>query len=86
MRQAATHGNFGVSLDDGPVEVLADCLNPAPNATTTQEQRDWNAAVTDNVSAVITHFPTVAPGPHVLRIWRIDDNVVLQRLVLRVAR
>jgi len=76
--------SLGLSLDDGPVQVLEDRLTPAPNATTTQEQRDWNQAVTENMSAVTARFPSVTPGKHTLRVWRIDDNVVLQRLVLRV--
>jgi hypothetical protein len=76
--------SLGLSLDDGPVQVLEDRLNPAPNATTTQEQRDWNRAVTENMSAVSARFPAVAPGKHTLRVWRIDDNVVLRRLVLRI--
>jgi hypothetical protein len=78
--------SLGLSLDDGPVQVLEDRLLPAPNATTTQEQRDWNKAVIENASAVSARFPAVTPGPHTLRVWRIDDNVVLQRLVLRVER
>jgi hypothetical protein len=75
---------IGLSLDDGPVEVLIDRLNPAPNETTTQDQRDWNAAVTHNLSVVTADFPGVEAGPHVLRVWHVDANVVLQRLVLRV--
>jgi len=76
---------IGISLDDGPVQILTDRLMPAPNGTTMQEQRNWTKAVIENASSIIAHFPAVAPGPHVLRVWRIDDNVVLQRLVLRVA-
>ena len=75
---------LGVSLDDGPIEVLVDRLNPAPTDTTTQDQRDWNRAVTENMSAVTTTIPAVPAGRHVLRIWHVDANVVLQRIVLRV--
>jgi hypothetical protein len=75
---------LGISLDDGPVEVVVDRLNPAPTETTTQDQRDWNAAVSDNVSAVTAEFPGVSAGSHVLRVWHVDANVVLQRLVLDV--
>jgi hypothetical protein len=76
---------IGLSLDDGPVQVLTDRLEPAPNATTTQEQRNWTGAVIENLSAVTARFPAVASGAHTLRIWRIDDNVVVQRLIVRVA-
>ncbi len=77
---------IGVSLDDGPVQILSVRLVPAPNATTTQEQRDWNKAVSENASVVTARFPDTEEGPHTLRIWRIDDNVVLQRILLRFER
>lgn len=73
---------FGVSLDDGPMTLVVDSLVPAPTATTTQAQRDWNQAVITNVRTLSTDFPSVAAGPHTLKIWRLDDNVVLTRIVL----
>jgi len=73
---------LGVSLDDGPMRTLVDELEPAPNAATRQAQRDWNKAVEDNVRVLRTVFPRVGAGSHVLKIWRLDDNVVLQKLVL----
>ncbi|WP_343058086.1 hypothetical protein [Sphingomonas kyeonggiensis] len=72
----------GVSIDDGPVEVLTDLLTPAPNAADSQPKRDWNKAVEDNARTLTAHFPGVAAGRHVLKVWRIDDNVVLQRIVV----
>jgi len=47
-----------------------------------QEQRNWNEAVMSNARLLRTPFPGVAPGRHVLKIWRLDDNVVLQRIVI----
>ncbi|GAA0731361.1 glycosyl hydrolase 115 family protein [Sphingomonas trueperi] len=73
---------LGVSVNDGPVQILTDSLVPAPNATTTQAQRDWNKAVEENGRTLAARFPSVAPGRHVVKVWRIDDNVVLQRLVV----
>lgn len=73
---------IGVSIDDGPVQVVSDHLMPAPTETTRQEQRDWNRAVEDNARIIQAQFPDVAAGPHVVRIWRLDDNVVVQKLVL----
>ena len=71
----------GLSIDDGPVQVLVDKLLPAPTATTLQEQHDWNVAVQDNARMLQTTFADMSTGPHVIRIWRLDDNVVLQKLV-----
>lgn len=74
----------GVSLDDGPMRVITDRLIPAPTDTRTQEQRDWNKAVTDNARILRATFPGVAVGKHVVKVWRLDDNVVLQKLVAGV--
>jgi hypothetical protein len=71
----------GVSVDDGPMQTLIDKLLPSPTATTLQEQRDWNQAVEDNARVLQTAFPEVGAGKHVIKIWRLDDNVVLQKLV-----
>ena len=72
----------GVSVDDGPVTVLTDSLVPAPTDTTTQEQRDWNRAVEDNARVLRAKFAGVVAGPHIIKVWRLDDNVVLQRVVV----
>ncbi|MDG2533110.1 glycosyl hydrolase 115 family protein [Sphingomonas sp. HITSZ_GF] len=73
---------IGVSIDDGPVQVLTDLLTPAPNAADTRPKRDWEKAVEDNARVLEVRFPGVAAGGHVLKVWRIDDNVVLQRIVV----
>jgi len=72
---------IGVSLDDGPVQLLTDLLTPAPNAADSQPKRDWNRAVEDNARTLTARFPGVSAGKHVVKVWRIDDNVVLQRIV-----
>lgn len=73
---------IGVSIDDGPVQLLSDLLTPAPNAADSQPKRDWNRAVEDNARTLTARFPGIAAGRHVLKVWRIDDNVVLQRIVV----
>ena len=73
---------LGVSLDDGPMVPIVDSLIPAPTDTILQEQRDWNRAVETNARILRTAFPNVAAGRHTLKVWRLDDNVVLQRIVV----
>ena len=73
---------LGVSLDDGPMRTLVDELEPATDAASRQSQRDWNQAVEDNVRVLRTQFPGITAGKHVLKVWRLDDNVVLQKVVL----
>jgi hypothetical protein len=72
----------GVSLDGGPVQVLSDLLTPSPNAADSKPKRDWERAVEDNARVLEARFPGVSAGKHVVKVWRIDDNVVLQRIVV----
>jgi len=71
---------IGVSLDQGPVQVLSDSLVPAPNASLSQAQRDWSQAVIENQRVLHAVLPAVAAGRHTLKLWRLDDNVVLQQV------
>ncbi|GGY64960.1 hypothetical protein GCM10011613_05960 [Cellvibrio zantedeschiae] len=71
----------GVSIDDGPMQILVDKLLPAPNATTLQEQFNWNRAVENNARMLETSFIDINAGKHTVKVWRLDDNVVLQKLV-----
>jgi len=71
---------IGVSLDDGPVQVLADSLSPAATESTRRAQHDWNQAVIENLRRLPVKFSGVPAGAHTLRIWRLDDNVVLSQV------
>ena len=72
----------GVSVDDGDMHILTDRMTPAANGTTTQAQRDWDQAVEDNGRVLRATFPGITAGKHVVKVWRLDDNAVLQKLVL----
>jgi len=71
----------GISLDDGPMHTLTDRLVPATGEVMSQERRDWSRAVEDNARVLQTTFARVTAGKHVIKIWRLDDNVVVQKLV-----
>lgn len=71
---------IGVSLDDGPVQVLADSLSPAATESSRRAQHDWNQAVIENLRRLPASFAQVAAGAHTLKVWRLDDNVVLTRV------
>jgi hypothetical protein len=66
---------IGVSIDDGPVEILTFNLIP--------DQPDWTKAVTDNVH-VLKGPRFQGAGKHRIKIWRIDDNAMLQKIVVSV--
>ncbi|GGL13186.1 glycosyl hydrolase 115 family protein [Caulobacter rhizosphaerae] len=73
---------IGVSLDHGPVHVVTANLVPTAGAASTPEQVAWVAAVKDHGHTVETLFPDVAAGAHVVKVWRLDDNAVLEELIV----
>jgi hypothetical protein len=74
---------IGVSMDDGPMQTLSMRLTPSPGPPTMQEQRNWEKAVIDNDFVLEAKFPALAAGKHVIKVWRIDDNALVTRLVVR---
>ncbi len=65
---------LGVSIDDGPVnEVRFDLIPDRP---------DWGNAVRNNAHVIRLPMGRLSPGNRTIKIWRLDDNVVLQKLVL----
>lgn len=73
---------IGLSIDDGPVQVVTSSLVPTAGAIGTPEQAAWVAAVKDHVHTVAAAFPDLAAGPHVVKVWRFDDNAVLEGVVV----
>jgi endo-1,4-beta-D-glucanase Y len=71
-----------VAIGDRPPQTLTLNLVPTAGAADSQPQKDWSKAVIDN-GFVLRADPVQLPaGKHVIRVWRLDDNAVLQRLVL----
>ncbi|MCC2975263.1 glycosyl hydrolase 115 family protein [Sphingomonas sp. PL-96] len=75
-------GRIGVSLDHGPVQTLQIRLEASGGGYDTPDQQRWAAAVSDNVVRLAADFGTIEAGRHSIQVWRLDDNVVLQKLVL----
>ncbi len=73
---------IGVSIDGGSVRVLSAGLQPTGGETDNPAKARWAEAVRDNVMRLSADLGSVATGRHVLKIWRIDDNMILQKLVL----
>ncbi len=73
---------IAVGLDDAPPQPLTLDLQPTPGPEQTRREKDWAQAVKDNDAVLSARFAAVPPGRHVVRVWRLDDNVVLHRLVL----
>ena len=64
------------------MRVLSAGLQPTGGETDNPAKARWAEAVRDNVMRLSADLGSVATGRHVLKIWRIDDNMILQKLVL----
>jgi hypothetical protein len=73
---------IGVSLDDGPVQVVTANLVPTAGGAASPAQVAWVAAVKNNAHTVEARFEGVAAGRHVVKVWRLDDNVVLEKVIV----
>ncbi|MBW8844516.1 MAG: glycosyl hydrolase 115 family protein [Burkholderiales bacterium] len=71
-----------VGIDDRPAQELKLNLQPTAGPELTRAEKDWAQAVKDNQFSLGTRLADVKAGRHVIRVWRLDDNAVLQKLVL----
>lgn len=73
---------IGVSIDDGAVQSLRAALEPTGGDADNVAKARWAAAVRDNRVHLSTSLGILAIGRHTIKIWRLDDNMVLETLVL----
>ncbi|QIK78038.1 hypothetical protein G7077_03040 [Sphingomonas piscis] len=72
----------GVSVDDGPVQTLSYALTATGGAQNTPGEKAWAEAVINNSLTLEARYPDLKAGKHVLKIWRLDDNVVVDEIAL----
>ena len=66
---------LAVSIDDQAPQVLSFDLDPEARGA-------WDKAVSDNIVVLKASFGGLKAGPHTIKVFRIDGNVVLEKLVL----
>ncbi len=66
---------LAVSIDDGAPQVLSFNLDPEAKGA-------WDKAVSDNIVVLKASFGGLKAGPHTIKVFRVDGNVVLEKLVL----
>ncbi len=59
---------------------LLFALEPTGGGATTARQRQWYDAVVDNGLTRTVEFAAVEPGKHTVKVWRLDDNVIVERI------
>jgi hypothetical protein len=70
------HGEqrYAVSIDGGAPQIV--------NLLAGDNEAKWGRAVADNIRIGRSRIEAASPGRHVVKLWLVDPNVVLQRLVL----
>ena len=76
---------FGIQLDDGPVRIVSIELEPTGGGPDTPLMQAWYDTVIGNRTEIGHDLGVVTRGEHRLRLYRIDDNVVPQALLVRRA-
>ncbi|WP_136064699.1 glycosyl hydrolase 115 family protein [Pontiella sulfatireligans] len=73
---------LAVTIDDEPVQILNFDLHATGAGQHTAEEKAWAKAVVNNKHTIDVRFVGISPGEHVLKIFRIDDNVVLEKMII----
>ena len=74
---------IGVSIDDSPVKTLVYNLIPTGGTLSRPEERAWSDAVVNNRHTVSAEFTNVSKGEHTLKVWRLDENIVLEKIAVK---
>jgi hypothetical protein len=74
-----SHGlRYAVSIDDEAPQIINLHTGLKPD----NGNRPWEQAVADNIIIKTSQHKVAAAGPHVLKFWRVDPGVVLEKLVV----
>jgi hypothetical protein len=71
---------YAVSFDDAPPQVIT--MHDEGSMDPDNYHPAWMGMVADNIKRVTSTHVLDAPGEHVLKFWRVDPGVVLQKLVV----
>lgn len=74
----------GVSLNGKPVQIAVANLIPTSGALHVPELQAWINAVIKNGHSVTMSLGKVASGKQTVHIWRVDENIVLEKITWQV--
>jgi hypothetical protein len=69
---------YAVSVDDEAPQIINLNVDLDPE----NGRKGWEQAVANNIILKTSRHPVVATGAHVLKFWRVDPGVVLEKLVV----
>lgn len=75
---------FAVALNDSPPKIINVSLLPTSGALNNPGQVAWSKAVINNGHQEGVAFAKVPAGKHTLKVWRIDDNLVLEKIEIKI--
>jgi len=78
------NGKFylAVSVDGNTEQLLAIDLTATGGAPNTPAKQNWFKAAADNRVTLNTSFSQLDAGKHTLKVIRLDDNVILEKLMI----
>lgn len=77
---------MGIAIDDRPAEILSFDLHATGGAQRTAEEKAWAKAVINNKQTLQWEVNDLDKGIHNLTVYRIDDNLVLEKLKIAFTR
>lgn len=75
---------IALAIDNLPIEIVNMNLEPTGGGANTPEKRAWYQAVKDHGFTLSASFEGVNAGQHTLKIYRVDDNVILETIEIDV--
>lgn len=65
---------YAISIDDEAPQMV--------NLHEKESDRSWEKSVAENIKIMTTTHKVISTGKHVLKFWRVDPGVVLQKIVI----
>lgn len=68
--------HYAVSIDNDRPQLVNINNNEKPG------EGEWNNSVANNIKVLVTKHRISKPGIHILKYWKVDTGVVLQKIVI----
>ncbi|MDO3387892.1 glycosyl hydrolase 115 family protein [Gilvimarinus sp. SDUM040013] len=77
---------LAVAVDGKPAKTLSFDLHATGGGQHTPQEKAWAKAVINNKQLLEMTFTELTTGEHELKVFRIDDNMVLEKLIIKSAK
>ncbi|WAJ71910.1 glycosyl hydrolase 115 family protein [Catenovulum adriaticum] len=73
---------LAIAVGDRPATILSYDLHATGGGQHTPEEKAWAKAVINNKQTLEAQFTDLPQGQHEIKLYRIDDNIVLEKLII----